>query len=84
MDEIRRFLPSTGQTISSLDEIEIFPVREFRSDASSIRRAQRHLAKRAATNKEMRELLERLEDDSKEIPDVLTSYLLEEVTTVGS
>lgn len=84
LDEIRRFLPSTGQTISSLDEVEIFPVREFRSDVSSIRRAQRHLAKRAATNKEMRELLERLEDDSKEIPDVLTSYLLEEVTTVGS
>ena len=84
LDEIRRFLPSTGQTISSLDEVEIFPVREFRSDTSSIRLAQRHLAKRAATNKEMRELLERLEVDSKEIPDVLTSYLLEEVTTVGS
>ena len=84
LDEIRRFLPSTGQTISSLSEVEIFPVREFRADAASIRRAQRHLAKSAATNKEMRELLERLEDDSKEIPDVLTPYLVEEATSVGA
>lgn len=84
LDEIRRFLPSTGQTISSLSEVEIYPVREFKSDSASIRRAQRRLGKGAATNKEMRELLEHLEDDSKDIPDVLTPYLLEETTTVGS
>ena len=84
LDEIRRFLPSTGQTISSLSEVEIYPVREFKNDAKSLRQAQRLLAKQADTNKELRSLLERLEDDSKEIPDVLASYMLGDATTVGA
>jgi len=83
LDEIRRFLPSTGQTISSLSEIEIFPVREFSNDTAVLRKAQRDIAKRAGTNKEMRELLERIEDDSKELPDVLSAYILQDATTVG-
>lgn len=29
LEEIRRFLPSTGQTISSLKAVEVYPVREF-------------------------------------------------------
>lgn len=84
LDEIRRFLPSTGQTISSLSEVEIYPVREFKNDQKSFRSAQRLLAKQADTNKELRSLLERLQDDSKEIPDVLASYMLGETTTVGA
>lgn len=84
LDEIRRFLPSTGQTISSLSEVEIYPVREFKIDQKSLRSAQRLLAKQADTNKELRSLLERLQDDSKEIPDVLASYMLGETTTVGA
>lgn len=84
LDEIRRFLPSTGQTISSLSEVEIYPVREFKNDQKSLRIAQRLLAKQADTNKELRSLLERLQDDSKEIPDVLASYMLGETTTVGA
>lgn len=84
LDEIRRFLPSTGQTISSLSEVEIYPVREFKNDQKSLRSAQRLLAKQADTNKELRSLLERLQDDSKEIPDVLASYMLGETTTVGT
>lgn len=84
LDEIRRFLPSTGQTISSLPEVEIYPVREFKNDQKSLRSAQRLLAKQADTNKELRSLLERLQDDSKEIPDVLASYMLGETTTVGA
>lgn len=83
LDEIRRFLPSTGQTISSLSEVEIYSVREFKNDQKSLRSAQRLLAKQADTNKELRSLLERLQDDSKEIPDVLASYMLGETTTVG-
>ena len=83
LDEIRRFLPSTGQTISSLPKVEIYPVREFSSDQASLRRAQRIIAKRADTNREMRELLERIEDDSKELPDLVSAYMLEETTTVG-
>lgn len=84
LDEIRRFLPSAGQTISSLSEVEIYPVREFKNDQKSLRSAQRLLAKQADTNKELRSLLERLQDDSKEIPDVLASYMLGETTTVGA
>lgn len=84
LDDIRRFLPSTGQTISSLSEVEIYPVREFKNDQKSLRSAQRLLAKQADTNKELRSLLERLQDDSKEIPDVLASYMLGENTTVGA
>lgn len=84
LDEIRRFLPSTGQTISSLSEVEIYPVREFKNDQKSLRGAQRLLAKQADTNKELRSLLERLQDDSKEIPDMLASYMLGETTTVGA
>lgn len=84
LDEIRRFLPSTGQTISSLSEVEIYPVREFKNDQKSLRSAQRLLAKQADTNKELRSLLERLQDDSKEIPDVLASYMLGGTTTVGA
>lgn len=84
LDEIRRFLPSTGQTISSLSEVEIYPVREFKNDQKSLRSAQRLLVKQADTNKELRSLLERLQDDSKEIPDVLASYMLGETTTVGA
>lgn len=84
LDEIRRFLPSTGQTISSLSEVEIYPVREFKNDQKSLRSAQRLLAKQADTNKKLRSLLERLQDDSKEIPDVLASYMLGETTTVGA
>lgn len=83
LDEIRRFLPSTGQTISSMDEVRIFPVREFACDARSLRRAQRSIAKRAETNKEMRELLERLEDDSRDLPDLMGAYLLDTTATVG-
>lgn len=84
LDEIRRFLPSTGQTISSLSEVSIFPVREFSCDAKALRHAQRVLARRAETNRELREVLERLEDDSKELPDVMAAFLLEDPTTVGA
>lgn len=84
LDEIRRFLPSTGQTISSLSEVSIFPVREFSCDVKALRHAQRVLARRAETNRELREVLERLEDDSKELPDVMAAFLLEDPTTAGA
>ena len=83
LDEIRRFLPSTGQTISSLDRVDIFPVREFVQTDAALRRATRTIAKGAETNAAKRELLERLEDDSKELPDLMAAYLLEETAAVG-
>lgn len=83
LDEIRRFLPSTGQTISSLGQVDIFPVREFAQTDAALLRAKRAISKSAETNAAQRELLERLEDDSHELPDLMAAYLLEKTTAVG-
>lgn len=83
LDEIRRFLPSTGQTISSLKQIDIFPVREFAQTDAALLRAKRAISKSAETNAAQRELLERLEDDSHELPDLMAAYLLEKTAAVG-
>ena len=83
LDEIRRFLPSTGQTISSLKQVDIFPVREFAQTDAALLRAKRAISKSAETNAAQRELLERLEDDSHELPDLMAAYLLEKAAAVG-
>ncbi len=83
LDEIRRFLPSTGQTISSLKQVDIFPVREFAQTGAALLRAKRAISKSAETNAAQRELLERLEDDSHELPDLMAAYLLEKTAAVG-
>lgn len=83
LDEIRRFLPSTGQTISSLKQVDIFPVREFVQTDAALLRAKRAISKSAETNTAQRELLERLEDDSHELPDLMAAYLLEKTAAVG-
>lgn len=83
LDEIRRFLPSTGQTISSLGQVDIFPVREFAQTDAALLRAKRAISKSAETNVAQRELLERLEDDSHELPDLMAAYLLEKTAAVG-
>ena len=83
LDEIRRFLPSTGQTISSLKQVDIFPVREFAQTDAALLRAKRVISKSAETNAAQRELLERLEDDSHELPDLMAAYLLEKTAAVG-
>lgn len=83
LDEIRRFLPSTGQTISSLEQVDIFPVREFAQTDAALLRAKRAISKSAETNAAQRELLERLEDDFRELPDLMAAYLLEKTAAVG-
>ena len=83
LDEIRRFLPSTGQTISSLPEVELYPAREYVADRRAILRAQRALARSAETNPQMREVLERLEDDSSDLPDLMAAYLMDGEATLG-
>lgn len=83
LDEIRRFLPSTGQTISSLGQVDIFPVREFAQTDAALLRAKRAISKSAETNAAQRDLLERLEDDSRELPDLMAAYLLEKTAAVG-
>ena len=83
LDEVRRFLPSTGQTISSLEQVDIFPVREFVQTDAALRRAKRAISKSAETNAAQRDLLERLEDDSRDLPDLMAAYLLEKTAAVG-
>ena len=83
LDEIRRFLPSTGQTISSLGQVDIFPVREFAQTDAALLRAKRAISKSEETNAAQRDLLERLEDDSHELPDLMAAYLLEKTAAVG-
>lgn len=83
LDEIRRFLPSTGQTISSLGQVDVFPVREFAQTDAALLRAKRAISKSAETNAAQRDLLERLEDDSHELPDLMAAYLLEKTAAVG-
>ena len=61
LDDIRRIVPSTGQTIASIPEARIFPVREYRLAGKALRRAQEAAAKRAATDPVWRELFERLQ-----------------------
>lgn len=83
LEEIRRFLPTTGQLISTLESVEIFPVREFRESGKTIAQAKARLRVPAQTNPQLRELLECLEDDSESIPFALMSYLYEKTETVG-
>lgn len=55
VDEIRRIVPTTGQTIATLPEARIFPVREYRFGAKGVRRATDVAAKRAAHDPVWRE-----------------------------
>lgn len=81
LEEIRRFLPATGQMISTLESIEIYPVCEFGRARVRIGEAKKALRPQARTNPDLRELLEALEDDSAPLPHALMPYL--HPTTVG-
>ena len=54
LDEIRRIVPSTGQTISSLQNVDIYPVVEFSCSKSGLARACKKLAALAGTNPALR------------------------------
>ena len=47
IDRIRKVIPSTGQTIGELEEVEIWPAREMAFTKKTIECAQRNLYKRA-------------------------------------
>lgn len=83
LEEIRKFLPSTGQTISPLSSVEIFSIREFELTAKRKNIARKKLIKPAETNQALRELLVSLDDDSNECPDALFPFLYEETESVG-
>lgn len=84
LDEIRRIVPTTGQTIASLSHVDIYPVVEFAVTKASLARAQKKLERSAATNAVLREVLERLEGDVRDGgADVLLPYLYKSTSMLG-
>ena len=67
VDEIRRIVPATGQSIASLESVDIYPVREFVLDARTLAKARSRLAQEASSNPVARELYEAL--DGGLVPD---------------
>lgn len=85
LDEIRRMVESTGQMISSLDSVEIYPVTEIPMDDASLAQAKRSLSKAALTNKTLRDTLEKLEGGLRfDGADVLLPYFYKQTATLGA
>lgn len=61
VDEIRRIVPSTGQTIMSLPEADIYPVREYRLSKKAVSRAVPVVAKRAESDPVWRDIFGNLQ-----------------------
>ena len=85
VDEIRRIVPSTGQTISPLSRVEIYPVREYSCSAETIARARRKIAAPAKSNAVLRDMLEKLDGGLRfEGADALLPYLYDKSVTLGA
>ena len=85
LEEIRRIVPATGQTISSLPSVEIYPVSEFPTSARALTDARRALEKPALTNPALREVLEKMEGGLVfEGADVILPYLYKNPVTLGA
>ena len=85
LEEIRRIVPATGQTISSLPSVEIYPVSEFPTSARALADARRALEKPALTNPALREVLEKMEGGLVfEGADVVLPYLYKNPVTLGA
>ncbi|WP_241156524.1 MULTISPECIES: transcription-repair coupling factor [unclassified Adlercreutzia] len=84
LDEIRRIVPSTGQTVGMLDAVEVYPVREFACTPEALARARRSLRKVAPTNPALRDVLEKLDGGLRfDGVDVLMPYLYQSAATLG-
>ena len=84
LDEIRRIVPSTGQTIASLDRVEVYSATEYSCSSSMIARARKKIAKPALTNPALRSLLENLEGGLRfDGADALLPYLYKNTVTLG-
>ncbi len=85
VDEIRRIVPSTGQTISPLSRVEIYPVREYSCSAAALARARKKIAAPAKSNAVLRDMLEKLDGGLRfEGADALLPYLYDETVTLGA
>ena len=84
LDEIRRIVPTTGQTIASLAEVDVCPVMEFACTPEALARARKKLARPALTNPALRDVLEKLEGGLRfDGSDVLLPYLYDQTATLG-
>lgn len=84
VDEIRRIVPSTGQTIAALSRVDIFPVVEFSCSKSALARAREKLTRPAETNPALRDVLAKLEGGLRfDGADVLLPYLYAKTATLG-
>ena len=85
VDEIRRIVPSTGQTISPLDRVEIFPVREYSCSSEALARARKKITAPARTNPVLRDMLEKLDGGLRfDGADALLPYLYDNPVTLGA
>ncbi len=62
VDGLRRVVASTGQTIGEIDQVEIWPTREFSVSASGLSRLKATLKAELATNREIIDKVALLED----------------------
>ena len=85
IDEIRRIVPSTGQTVQSLERVEIFPVIEHAANHGNIRKAKQKLGAQSNTNSLYRNLLEGMEGGlCFEGADALLPFLYDDLDTLGA
>ncbi len=85
LEEVRRIVPATGQTISSLPAVEIYPVSEFPTSPRALADARRALEKPALTNPALRDVLEKMEGGLIfEGADVILPYLYKQPVTLGA
>ncbi len=84
LEEVRRIVPTTGQTISTLDAVEVYPVAEHACTPAALARARKALASPALTNPNLRALLEKLEGGLRfDGADALLPYLYKRTVTLG-
>ena len=84
LEEIRRIVPTTGQTISSLERVDIFPVVEYSCSSKMLNAARKKIEKPALTNPVLRDFLEKLDGGLRfEGADALLPYLYKRTVTLG-
>ena len=85
IDEIRRIIPATGQSVSSLDVVEIYPVCELPLDSEFVAPAMARLEALSRTNSALRGLFEDLSADLNPAKtDLLAPYALGQLTGLGA
>ncbi|WP_251198101.1 transcription-repair coupling factor [Anaerotardibacter muris] len=83
LEEIRSILPGTGQTFSSREMVEIFPVREYEITGRGVGQARARLVPQSTTTPIYRDLIDALDKTELYQPQALLPYLYEEAGSVG-